>query len=118
MIARMTLAPRSGRRFQNRWTTPKTPRSARLPKSRRRLTRPEPSDLILPAAPLPPSAPVEPPLAHLESERQPYDENSGLNLYLKEVGRTPLLTPAEEIELAAKIKKGSKKARKHHKRKR
>jgi RNA polymerase primary sigma factor len=44
-------------------------------------------------------------------ERENYDENSALNLYLQEVGRTPLLTPAEEIQLARRIKKGSRQAR-------
>lgn len=44
-------------------------------------------------------------------ERQPYDGNTAFNLYLREVGQTKLLTPQEETELAARIKKGDKKAR-------
>lgn len=51
-------------------------------------------------------APVSPP-------REAYDGNTALTLYLREVGRVKLLTPQEEIELAAKIKKGSAKAREH-----
>jgi len=44
-------------------------------------------------------------------ERQPYDGNTAFNLYLREVGQTQLLTIEEENQLAARIKKGDKKAR-------
>ncbi|HZV36307.1 MAG TPA: sigma-70 family RNA polymerase sigma factor, partial [Verrucomicrobiae bacterium] len=46
-----------------------------------------------------------------ERERNPYDGNTAFNLYLREVGQTKLLTIAEENALAARIKKGDKKAR-------
>src|SRR5687767_15996944 len=44
-------------------------------------------------------------------ERSTYDGDTAIKLYLREIGQVKLLTPAEEIELAAKIKKGDKKAR-------
>ena len=46
-----------------------------------------------------------------ERERSPYDGNTAFNLYLREVGQTKLLTIPEENDLAARIKKGDKKAR-------
>jgi RNA polymerase primary sigma factor len=39
------------------------------------------------------------------------DSDSGFKIYLREIGQTPLLTPAQEVELAARIKKGDKEAR-------
>ena len=44
-------------------------------------------------------------------ERGGYDADTAIKLYLREIGQVKLLTPDEEIELAAKIKKGDKKAR-------
>jgi RNA polymerase primary sigma factor len=50
-------------------------------------------------------------VAPAKGERSAYDGNSSLQLYLREIGQVKLLTPQEEFELAARIKKGDKKAR-------
>jgi len=51
------------------------------------------------------------PVVHMERERGSYDGDTAIKLYLREIGQVKLLTPQEEIELAARIKKGDKKAR-------
>ena len=43
--------------------------------------------------------------------RSTYDGETAIKLYLREIGQVKLLTPQEEVELAARIKKGDKKAR-------
>ncbi len=48
-----------------------------------------------------------------EKIRTSYDGDTAIKLYLREIGLVKLLTPQEEIELAARIKKGDKKAREH-----
>ncbi len=51
------------------------------------------------------------PVVHTERERSSYDGDTAIKLYLREIGQVKLLTPQEEIDLAARIKKGDKKAR-------
>jgi RNA polymerase primary sigma factor len=46
-----------------------------------------------------------------QRDRGSYDGDTAFKLYLREIGQVKLLTPAEEIELAGRIKKGDKKAR-------
>jgi RNA polymerase primary sigma factor len=49
--------------------------------------------------------------AFIQREPDRYDGDTAIKLYLREIGQVKLLTPQEEIQLAARIKKGDKKAR-------
>lgn len=65
------------------------------------------------------AAPVDAPPSFLEksepaaAETIAHGERSNLQLYLQEIGKTPLLTIDEEISLAKRIRKGDKAARDH-----
>jgi len=48
---------------------------------------------------------------HRVRDRTSYDGDTAIKLYLREIGQVKLLTPQEEIDLAARIKRGDKKAR-------
>jgi RNA polymerase primary sigma factor len=58
-------------------------------------------------------APEEHVLERRDRQRSTYDGDTAFKLYLREIGEVKLLTPQEEIELAARIKRGDKKAREH-----
>jgi RNA polymerase primary sigma factor len=63
-----------------------------------------------PASDTPPSFLEKPEPAPIEPDPL---ERSGLQLYLQEIAKTPLLTIAEEITLARRIRRGDKAARDH-----
>ena len=66
------------------------------------------------------AAPLDAPPSFLEKNDRmapeapiPHGERSNLQLYLQEIGKTPLLTIAEEVTLARRIRRGDKAARDH-----
>jgi RNA polymerase primary sigma factor len=96
-------------------------RPARAPSRRRSARQAGPGPKGQFAAPAKPVEPVKAPapaqgpaaeetLIH-ERERSSYDGDTAIKLYLREIGQVRLLTPQEEVQLAARIKKGDKKAR-------
>jgi RNA polymerase primary sigma factor len=99
-LGRARTGPRANR--------PRAVRPSRAPVKSPRL-RPSslPDELPLKTRPVQPATVPEP------VERQPYDSHTAFNLYLREIGQTPLLTPQEEIRLARRIRRGDRGAREH-----
>ena len=96
------------RKPADRRIRPKAARSARpAPESAPVLKTPEVSSDEKPK----PEVVVEEAPPPFERERGAYDGETAIKLYLREIGQVKLLTPQEEIDLAAKIKNGDKKAR-------
>jgi len=58
-----------------------------------------------------PNVDLPTPSEALDRARLPYDGESAIKLYLREIGQVPLLSVSEEIALAAKIRQGDKAAR-------
>jgi RNA polymerase primary sigma factor len=82
---------------------PRTARSAKPAPAAPESAESSQTDFVLASEQLGPAGP--------ERERTAYDGETAIKLYLREIGQVKLLTPEQEIELAARIKKGDKKAR-------
>jgi RNA polymerase primary sigma factor len=87
---------------QSRASRQKSPARTLLRFAPPKAPAPAPSAQAVPAPEAPPTT---------ERDRGRYDGDTAIKLYLREIGQVKLLTPAEEVQLAARIKKGDKKAR-------
>ena len=90
----------------------KTQRPKAVKTSRRdKIPAPSPEIFSTSRAPQPEKKAEGDTTTFLRQEVERYNGDTAIKLYLREIGQVKLLTPQEEIELAAKIKKGDKKAR-------
>ena len=80
------------------------------PQRRKKPAVSRPKALIAPDPP-PPKAGAGDTTQFFQRESSRYDADTAIKLYLREIGQVKLLTPQEEIVLAARIKRGDKKAR-------
>jgi RNA polymerase primary sigma factor len=60
-----------------------------------------------------PRSETEPPDLITDVRMLPAPDRNAMRTYMQEIGKTPLLTGAEELQLAARIKQGDKAARDH-----
>jgi RNA polymerase primary sigma factor len=118
--ARRKALRQPARAAKARLIRPRPARAAKKdsPKAARKISKPKfPAEKDFPKAVAPGETSlitkVEAMVPVPERERSPYDGDTAIKLYLREIGLVKLLTPQEEIELAARIKKGDKKAREH-----
>jgi RNA polymerase primary sigma factor len=86
------------------------PPRGKLPDATAKSPKSAPADGVG-AKPIAPPLRIVPSTPQERTERGSYDGDTAIKLYLREIGQVRLLTPQEEIELAAKIKRGDKKAR-------
>jgi len=86
-------------------------RTRRAPAARAQKSLPNPKAASADTTPAENIRPAEDLAPFVERERTSYDGDTAIKLYLREIGQVKLLTLQQEVELAAKIKKGDKKAR-------
>ncbi len=90
----------------------KAAKTPRREKNSASAPRPFTPDVVPPGmVPPAPKKPEGDTTAFIRQETERYNGDTAIKLYLREIGQVKLLTPQEEIELAARIKKGDKKAR-------
>ena len=85
------------------------PRATRPAVVTRRAKKAAPAPAPTAPEPAPPKPAAESDTAvFIQRESSRYDGDTAIKLYLREIGQVKLLTPQEEIQLAARIKKGDK----------